>query len=91
MARQRVHLSDRGAPIHSEQEMPVGTTLKIAEASERLLGSKTTLRRLNRNCFMPARPACEGACRYINVAPAPDTVRTSMVELAGAIRQGNPF
>ena len=70
--------------------MREGTTLKIAEASERLSGGETTPRRLIRNCFIPARLACEGVCRDI-VAPPPDTVRTSMATLARAIRQENPF
>ena len=71
--------------------MREGTTLKIAEASERLSGDETTLRRPNRNRFIPVRSACEGACRNIDVEPAPDAVRTSMAKLAGTIRQGNPF
>lgn len=80
-------------PIRPEQEMREGTTLKIAEVSERLSGGETTLRRLICNSFIPARLACEGACRDI-VAPPPDTVhavRTSMARLARATRQGHPF
>ena len=71
--------------------MREGTTLKIAEASERLSGDETTLRRLIRNSFIPARLACEGSCRDIDAAPPPDTVRTPMAMLARTIRQGNPF
>ena len=66
--------------------MREGTTLKIAEASERLLGGETTLRRLIRDCFIPARLASEGACRDIDVAPPPDVMRTSTAALAPATR-----
>lgn len=71
--------------------MREGTTLKIAEASERLSGGATTLRRSIRNSLIPARLACEGACRDVDVASPPDSVRTSMTMLADTIRQGNPF
>ena len=37
-----------------------GATWEIAEASERLLGRETTLRRLIRDYFIPVRLVCEG-------------------------------
>lgn len=70
--------------------MREGTTLKIAETSERLLGGETTLRRLICNSLIPARLACAGGCRNI-IGPPPDTVRTSMATSARATRHGNPF
>ncbi|MDE0052378.1 MAG: hypothetical protein OXO52_21545 [Rhodospirillales bacterium] len=65
--------------------------LKIAEALKRLSGGETTPRRLIRGSFIPVRLACEGACRDIDVAPAPDSVRTLMAILSRTIRQANPF